>query len=258
MSGLIGLVADIERASAHDGPGIRTVVFLKGCPLSCRWCHNPECISNKPQTLFYPDKCIGCKRCSEGCYSGARVVCGRDMTIPEVMEQIIADRVYYGKSGGLTISGGEPLSQPKFTRELALAARSEGIHTAVETSLFIYDEETLKAFDLIMFDLKLPDDERHIKYTGVPVSGIKANIAKAAELGIPMIARTPVIPGVNDSSIGEISAFLSDFPVVRRYELLPYHPLGLEKAKALGKPQERFSTPSKQMMEELSEYAFIR
>lgn len=258
MNVITGLVADIERASAHDGPGIRTVVFLKGCPLSCKWCHNPECIPQKPQTLFYPEKCIGCGCCSEGCYSGARVICGQDMTVSAVMEQIIADKVYYGKTGGLTVSGGEPLSQKKFTRALALAAKNEGIHTAIETSLYLYDEETLQAFDLIMFDLKFPDDERHIRYTGVPVAGIKENIARAAELGIPMIARTPVIPGVNDGCIGEISAFLTGFPALRRYELLPYHPLGIEKARALGTPQARFSVPSKQMMEELSEYAFIR
>lgn len=260
MSELTGRVADIERASTHDGPGIRTVVFLKGCPLSCAWCHNPECISPEPQTLFYPEKCIGCGGCAEGCYSGARVVCGRSMTVGEVLAEVLADRRYYGENGGLTISGGEPLMQPLFTRELALAAKVEGIKTAVETSFSCYDEPTLRAFELIMFDLKLPDDERHREFTGLPVSGIKEHIAAAAKLDIPMLARTPIVPGVNadEKTISEIAGFLTGFPAIYKYELLPYHPLGLSKAKALGSEQRRFDSPSKQLMEELNKYAFVR
>ncbi len=255
-----GIVADIERSSTHDGPGMRTVVFLKGCPLNCAWCHNPECISPEPQELFYPEKCIHCGFCADGCYSGARVKCGRELTVEDVMREIRADKRYYGELGGLTISGGEPLLQKGFTKALADAARSEGIGAAIETSLVIYDEEVLRSFELIMFDLKLPDDTRHREFTGVPVSRIKENIAKAASLGIPMLARTPIVPGVNAdaATIAEISEFLAKFPAIYKYELLPYHPLGLPKARALGVEQRRFDSPTKELMEELNKYAFLR
>lgn len=255
-----GIVADIERASTHDGPGIRTVVFLKGCPLRCQWCHNPECISPAPETLFYPDKCLGCGHCAEGCYSGARVQCGRNMTAAEVLSEAEADRVYYGRNGGITISGGEPLMQPRFTAAIAGLARTRGIGTAIETSLFLYDEAPLRSFDLIMFDLKLPDDERHRRYTGVPAAPIKEHIRECAKLGIPMLARTPIIPGVNADreTIAEISAFLRELPSVYAYELLPYHPLGEPKRQALGMESHRFEVPQKSLMDELNQYSFRR
>ena len=109
-----GIVADIERASTHDGYGTRTVVFFKGCPLSCRWCHNPECISPKPQMLFYPEKCIGCGQCDKGCFSGAKVICGKEMTPEGLLAEIVQDKPYYGRDGGVTFSGGEPLYQKDF------------------------------------------------------------------------------------------------------------------------------------------------
>ena len=259
MNGInAGIVADIERSSPHDGPGLRTVVFLKGCPLRCRWCHNPECIKPMPETLFYPDRCIHCGQCAKGCYSGAKIVCGREMTVGEVMDEVLRDRDYYGAEGGLTVSGGEPLLQPGFTKSLADTARSHGISTAIETSLFLFDREVLGSFDLIMFDLKAFDPGLHLKCTGVPVEPILDNIRKTSELGIPMLARTPVIPGVNDSEIPYISEFLQRFASIYKYELLPYHPLGLSKAAALGIEQERFDIPAKSMMEELQKYAFRR
>ena len=253
-----GIIADIERASTHDGPGIRTVVFEKGCPLSCAWCHNPECISPEPETLFYPEKCLHCGKCSEGCYSGARVVCGRKMTVSEVLAEVLSDKPNYGRDGGLTISGGEPLLQKDFTLALSKAAKASKITSAVETSLIIFDEETLSSFDLIMFDLKFIDEKKHEKFTGANLSRILENIGKTASLGIPMLARTPVIPGVNDADIPAISDFLRQFPAVYKYELLPYHPLGTSKAAALGKNQTRFSPPTREMMEELNKYAFLR
>ena len=253
-----GIIADIERASTHDGPGIRTVVFMKGCPLSCAWCHNPECISRTPETLFYPEKCLHCGKCESGCYSGARVICGHEMTVDEVFCEVLRDRAFYGNDGGLTISGGEPLLQKEFTKRLSEMVRAAKIHTAVETSLCIFDEETLRSFDLIMFDLKAIDNEKHLAYTKASLSPILENIRKAASLGIPMIARTPVIIGVNDSDIPLISEFLSGIDAVKKYELLPYHPLGMSKSAALGRPQRKFEIPSKEKMEELSKYAFIR
>lgn len=255
-----GMITDITRASTHDGPGIRTVVFTKGCPLNCEWCHNPECISGERQILEYPEKCIGCGQCDKGCYAGAKVSCGREMTVTEVMEPILADRGYYRNGGGVTISGGEPMMQREFTNALVDACKAEGIHTGVETSFIIYDENILRKLDLIMFDLKLPDDERHIKWTGVPVKKIKENIQKAAELGIPMLARTPIIPGVNADSktVAEISEFLRAIPAVYKYELLAYHPLGLSKRRALHMHETEFEIPKKSLMEELNHYAFLR
>jgi len=194
------------------------------------------------------------------CYTGARTLCGREMTVDEVMAEIRCDKPYYGRQGGLTVSGGEPLMRDAFTKNLSLAAKKEEIHTAVETSLFLYDEDVLKTFDLIMFDFKIPDNELHKQYTGVPVTVIKEHIARAAELHIPMIARTPIIPNVNDKPemIAEMATYLRQFPSVYRYELLPYHPLGITKAKALGKTQEIYRIPSKQQMEELQKYAYLR
>ncbi|MBR4296274.1 MAG: glycyl-radical enzyme activating protein [Clostridia bacterium] len=255
-----GIVADIERSSLHDGPGIRTVVFLKGCPLRCEWCHNPECIKKEPQTLFYSEKCIGCGKCEEGCFSGAKIICGKEMTTDEVMKMVLLDKSYYAEDGGLTISGGEPLMQGEFTLSLAKAAKEHGIHTAIETSLALYDSEVLSSFDLIMFDLKLPDDERHRKYTGIDAKIVKDNILKCSELGIPMLARTPVVIGVNADAetISEISDFLKKVPNVYKYELLPYHPLGTVKQKALGISVRKFEIPTKSLMEELNNYAFIR
>ena len=134
------LVTDIQRFSLHDGPGIRTTVFLKGCPLRCAWCHNPECISFEKETLFYPEKCIGCGKCAEGCYSGAKTLCGKEMSVKEVFTDILADRSFYGAEGGLTVSGGEPLAHAPFVGELVSLCKEAGIHTAIETSLYRFDE----------------------------------------------------------------------------------------------------------------------
>ncbi len=257
---MTGLIADIERASTHDGPGIRTVVFLKGCPLRCRWCHNPECISPEPEMLYYPNRCIGCGQCANGCYAGARVLCGREMSAQDVMRTVLADRGYYRGTGGLTVSGGEPLFQADFTRELLSLARREGIHTAIETTLYRYDEELLSLCDLILFDVKHMDKERHREAVGVPLAPILENIRRACTLGIPMRARTPIVPGVNAEreTIGAIAAFLRELSAVERYELLPYHPLGEAKRTALGDKEQSFEIPSKELMEELKTYAFVR
>ena len=136
-----GIVADIQRASVHDGPGIRTTVFLKGCPLHCAWCHNPECISSQPQMMYYPEKCIGCGLCHKGCFSGARVMCGKEMTVEEVVREVLLDRDYYGPDGGVTFSGGEALAQKAFLNGLIDECKANGISCAVETSLIFYDEQ---------------------------------------------------------------------------------------------------------------------
>ena len=158
------LVADIERASNRDGPGMRTVVFFKGCPLSCRWCHNPECISFEKEELFYPEKCIGCKKCAEGCFSGARVLCGKEMSAEEIVREIERDRVYYGRDGGVTFSGGEPLAQAEVLSRCINLCAEKGISSAVETSMIYYDEAIFRKLSLVMADLKIWDPAIHKRY----------------------------------------------------------------------------------------------
>ena len=251
------LITEIQRFSVHDGPGIRTAVFLKGCPLRCAWCHNPECISFEKQTMLYPEKCIGCGKCDEGCYSGAKVVCGKEMTVDEVMTEILADRMYYGDLGGVTISGGEPLAHREFTMALIASCHKEGIHVGVETSLYRFDEELLGSLDLIMADMKIFDSARHKTFVGIGNEEIKENLRRANELDIPMIIRTPVISGINDTkeNIAETAAFLKALENVTAYELLPYHPMGLSKAAALGIDMREFTASSSDQMEELKRYA---
>ena len=256
---LTALITEIERFSVHDGPGIRTTVFLKGCPLHCVWCHNPECISFEPQMLHYPEKCIGCGKCDEGCYAGARVLCGREMTVEDIMSEILADKPYYGEQGGVTISGGEPLAHREFTMALIEACHREGNHVGVESSLYRFDEEILSSLDLIMADLKIFDDDKHKKYVGIGNEDIKQNLRRADTLGIPMIIRTPIVPGINDTveNISATAEFLRTLKNVTAYELLPYHPLGISKATALGIEMQEFTVPTSTQMEELKKYAHL-
>lgn len=252
-----GLVADIQRASIHDGDGVRTTVFFKGCPLSCKWCHNPECISFEKEVLYYPEKCIHCGMCDKGCFSGARVVCGKSMTADEVLSEIMLDVPYYGKNGGVTFSGGEPFAQGKFLNACIDKCRENKINCAVETSLIYFDENVFGKLDFVMADLKIWNSDLHKKYTGTGNERIIENFENLNKLNIPIIARTPVIPEINQG-IDKISAFLKTLSNVRKYELLPYHPLGNSKRKALGQKADGFSVPSKEYMKELEKYAYIR
>lgn len=255
---MTGMIADIQRASIHDGPGLRTTVFCKGCPLRCQWCHNPECIDPHPQLLQYPERCIGCGQCEAGCFSGAKVICGKELTVGEVLNEILKDLPYYGQEGGVTVSGGEPLAQPEFVRELLDVCQQEKIHTAVETSLFAawkVAESVLSRCDLVMADLKLWDDRLHQKYTGVSNQLILSNFMRLDQLGIPILLRTPVIPGVNDRAeeIAAIADFARGLSNLLCYELLPYHPLGLQKAAALGIKELEFQVPTAEMVMSLAE-----
>lgn len=251
------LVADIQRSSLHDGPGIRTTVFFKGCPLNCVWCHNPECIKKEPQILIYPEKCIGCGMCDKGCFSGARVTCGMEMTSQEIFSEILLDKTYYGKNGGITFSGGEPMLYPEMLKELISLCKMKRINTAIETSLSIFNAEILGSLDFIMADLKIWDDAKHKKFTGASNQLIKDNFKQLDALNVPFTVRTPIIPGINDDKdeIISIRNYIKDFKNVKSYELLPYHPLGVSKRRALGLIETEFTVPQKTKMEELQRYA---
>lgn len=252
-----GIVTDIQRASVHDGPGLRTTVFFKGCPLNCKWCHNPECISFEKQILQYPEKCIGCGMCDKGCFSGAKVLCGKEMTPEEILKEILLDKPYYASDGGVTFSGGEPFAQREVLEETIDLAKENGINCAVETSLVYFDERIFSKLDLVMADLKIWDDGLHKKYTGVSNKVIIENFKKLNSLGVPIIARTPIVPET-EQGIPQISAFLKGLENVKQYELLPFHPLGETKRKALGLEKTEFSVPSKEYMKELDKYVFVR
>ncbi|XHR28394.1 MAG: glycyl-radical enzyme activating protein [Chthoniobacteraceae bacterium] len=273
-----GVVSDIQRFSLHDGPGIRTTVFLKGCLLHCAWCHNPETVHRKPELLFDPAKCLGCGDCASACpngvhqfasgshqllwsqcrasgectrhcSTGALQLAGRQMSVEEVMAEIREDLPFYGTNGGVTISGGEPLVQPQFTRAILEKCRREGILTAIETSLcypWSQIEPLIDFFDLMMFDIKIVDPEKHRRYTGGSNRELWRNLEHLNACGKPLIARTPLMAGVNDSEneIAQIAAALCPLSHLLYYELLPYHPLGTGKYEALGRPVPKFSAPS--------------
>lgn len=179
------------------------------------------------------------------------------MTIDEVMEEILRDRTYYGKDGGVTVSGGEPLAHREFTLALLKKCRESGICAAMESSMYRFDGEILANLDVLMADIKVFDNDTHIKYTGVGNTEILQNIKKADGMGIPMIVRTPVVVGVNDNeeNISATAQFLRSLKNVVKYELLPYHPMGISKALALGIEYQKFETPSVRRMEELKRYA---
>lgn len=232
-----GMIADIQRCSTHDGPGIRTTVFLKGCNLYCAWCHNPETINFKEEWLYYKEKCIGCGLCEEGCYSGARELCGKKMTVDEVMKSVLLDQPYYVEKGGLTISGGEPMLQPIFTKELLETVKNQGIHVAIETNLTLpweIAEPIIQTCDLIMLDIKLWQEDLHIKWTGASNKNVFSNLLKISMMNKPMIIRTPIIPTVNDreEEVESIAKFVSSLNNILYYELLPYHSLGQSKKLA--------------------------
>ncbi len=252
-----GLIADIQHGSVHDGPGIRTTVFFKGCPLHCAWCHNPECISFMPQVMLYPNRCIGCGQCKDGCYSGARVLCGKEYTPEELLDDILLDRDYYKRGGGVTFSGGEPLAQKEFLQAVVDLCRRENIHCAVETSLICFDKAVLRRFDLVIADFKIWDSSVHKQYTGAGNEAIKAHFQMLDALDVPIVARTPVVPGIRQE-IDKISNFLQKLNHVKSYTLMPYHPMGRAKRAALGIEADGFSVPKPEYMKELQQYAYIR
>jgi glycyl-radical enzyme activating protein len=256
-----GMIADIQRCSIHDGPGIRTTIFMKGCNVHCAWCHNPETIDSKPEWLYNPEKCIKCGGCEDECFSGAKILCGKEMTVSDVLKEIMLDKPYYGKDGGLTISGGEPLLQKAFTYALLNMAKNNGINVAIESNLS-FPWNTVKPIvslcDLVMADLKIWNNDNHKKWVGINNGRIRENLCKISQLNIPIILRTPVIPGINANydEIIAIAKFASKLTSLLYYELLPYHPFGQSKnLRDSGFQAMQFDTPNKDDMDKLAHTA---
>ena len=223
---MTGRIFNIQRFSIHDGPGIRTIVFFKGCYMRCAWCSNPESQAYEIETL------------QEG---GKAKVVGRDVTVDDIMPEILADLPYYRRSGGgVTLSGGEVLGQVDFACELLKRCKEAGLHTAIESAASTsYDkiEKLLPYLDLYLMDIKLIDPVRHREYTGVDNALILENARRVAKSGVELIIRTPVIPGVNDNEadISAIASFARSLGSVREHHLLPYHRLGQDKYAGLGR-----------------------
>ena len=262
-----GVIFNIQKFSVNDGPGIRTVVFLKGCPLRCRWCANPESQLAKPQILRNQSICTSCGRCREICPAHAVTIdstgvhtdhnqcsscgiCVRECpmhalkqegeyrTVQEVMDIVLQDQVFYEESGGgITLSGGELLAQPEFASELLKAAKEEGLNTCCETTGFAKPEvfqEVLPYLDFILFDLKHWDREKHLKYTGCSNALPAENMRYAVQSGKDVLPRIPVIPGFNNalSDAGKFAQYLLQIGI-RRCQLLPFHQFGENKYSLL-------------------------
>ncbi len=250
-----GVIFDLKRFAIHDGPGIRTTVFFKGCPLQCWWCHNPE--SRK----FLPEKFDGCnvRRGLNHALSSKEDEVGREVTIEELIEEIEKDRIFYDESGGgATFSGGEPLMQPDFLQELLTTCNKSGIHTAVDTSGYSSAESLQNIInlpDLFLFDLKMMDDELHKKYTGVSNKKIHQNLKTIDEAGNKIFIRIPVVPGITDSkeNLTATHEFISTLNNVLEIDLLPYHRAGEGKYKKFSKDNKLDSIviPENGYMEEI-------
>jgi len=245
------VVFNIMRYSVHDGPGIRTTVFFKGCPMSCKWCHNPESFQQKPQQMFNPQKCIKCGNCinkpegvSYNCPTGARETIGYEITIPELMKEIKKDLPFYEQSsGGVTFSGGEPLNQADFLLALLDQCRNEYINTAIDTSGYCNTEALLKAAEtanFFLYDVKFANSEKHKKYCGVPNDLVLKNLKLISETEARVLLRIPVIPTINDDipEMAQIFEHVKNMRNIESVHLLPYHNIHSEKYKRLGMKYE--------------------
>lgn len=254
-------IFNIQRYSVHDGPGIRTTLFFKGCPLNCLWCHNPESKKFQKELMFYKDKCINCgycleackigaienseecvlcEKCTEACPTNSRVVVGKEMSIAEILVEVEKDRVFYDTSkGGVTLSGGEPLAQGEFLVELVKVLKNKGLHITIDTSghaPYEFIEKILPFVDMFLYDLKLVNDEKHRLYTGVSNKIILENLRKLIKTGKEIYIRIPIIPSVNDGDedVKDFIEILKELGITNKINLLPYHNISMEKYNRLG------------------------
>ncbi len=284
-----GIVFDIQKFSLHNGPGIRTTVFLKGCPLRCWWCHNPESQAPGQELMVQPRRCIQCRTCEavcaqgaiswndgiastdiekctlcgdcvEACYAEARELVGQEMTVAQVMAEIERDVTFYDESGGgATFSGGEPLSQPNFLLALLRACREHEIHTTVDTCGYTTWEmlDSIREYvNLFLYDLKLVDGAKHRTFTGVPNELILKNLRMLSTRGHNVVLRMPIIPGINDDdeNIRQTGAFAAATPGLNRVDILPYHHTAVDKYDRLKKDYElsEIHPPSDERMVEIT------
>lgn len=296
---MIGRITTIQRMSLHDGPGIRSTVFLKGCNMHCGWCHNPETLSMNPELEWIQQKCIGCNSCTEVCPTGALSlkdekpdfqknlctscfdclqVCyaeaitkiGREVTPEEVFTEVEQDFPFFSNSGGgVTISGGEPMLQPEFTKQTLALFKKAGIHTALDTNLSIswkQYEKVLPFTDLVLADLKMMDNALHQKWTGRHNTTILENIYKLDSSGVPYFIRTPVVPDINDNEaeISAMAAFVASLKNVKKYELLPFHTLAsckytnLKLKNPMGRTQDLSKERLERFQKILNDYNLLK
>lgn len=262
-----GLVFNVQRFSLQDGPGVRSTVFMKGCPLACAWCHNPESQSPEPQIIRMRHRCMICGECSreeldrpvvmdrdeedvEACPTGALQSVGERTTVSELVERLLRDRIFFDESGGgVTFSGGEPLLQASFVTEALGRLKAEGVHTALDTCGFARwaDLEAAAAqADLVLYDVKLMDEARHRAATGVSNRVILENLKALSQVHANLWIRVPVIPGVNDdeANLDATAAFLASLRGIRQVDLLPYHPTGEAKFERVGMTYTLHGTPT--------------